>query len=168
MSDDPMGDDVYQPTGSDLRDNPEDIDHDNSLDERGQDDMLDEGYSPPEKPLAVTGHGTTAREQHDGETLDQRLSEEVPDVGVREGNGIGDQPGMEGEPRSEQIAGDRRAGRIVGDDDRYRRPASDVVASDVGIDGGAASAEEAAMHISEEEPVEEAGEEYGEGGESAA
>ncbi|MCZ9337026.1 hypothetical protein NGM37_04440, partial [Streptomyces sp. TRM76130] len=62
------------------------------------DDTLDEGYSPPEKPLGVDKVGTTAAEQHDGETLDERLSQEVPDVSPPVGDGIGDDPDGAGEP----------------------------------------------------------------------
>ncbi|MFI7273275.1 DUF5709 domain-containing protein [Streptomyces sp. NPDC049879] len=161
---DPMGDDVYQPTESTDRDDPTYTgDLENSLDEPGLDEVLDEGYSPPEKPLAVTGHGLTAREQEDGETLDQRLSEEVPDVQPPPGDGIGDQPDAWGEPVADGEAGEDRSGRLVASDmdpaansgfdsapegARPVRP-DDVTALDVGIDGGAAGAEEAAMHIAD-------------------
>jgi hypothetical protein len=47
--------------------------------------------------------------------------------------------------------GGRRAGRLVDPDEGVREDTEkDVVGSDVGIDGGAASAEEAAMHIVDE------------------
>lgn len=159
MSDDPMGDDVYQPTESDTRDNREDVDLDNALDQKLQDGTLDEGYSPPEKPLAVTGHGTTAAEQRDRETLDQRLSEELPEVGVPDGNGIGDQVDLAGEPRTDLLAGEERAGRLAADDSATAREGADINARDVGIAGGAASAEEAAMHITEGEGEAERDEE---------
>ena len=45
-----------------------------NLDDRGVDDFLDEGYSPPEKPSHVTRYG------EDEETLDERLAEEEPEV----------------------------------------------------------------------------------------
>ncbi|WP_425581606.1 DUF5709 domain-containing protein [Streptomyces stramineus] len=146
MSDEAMGDEVYQPTGSDTRDNPDDLDLENALDGDGLDETLDEGYSPPEKPLAAEHHGTTAREQREGESLDQRLAEEEPDVAPPEGDGIGDQVGTNGEAVDEE-AGDARAGRVVAADDGLPRRANDVVARDVGVDGGAASAEEAALHV---------------------
>ena len=44
--------------------------------------------------------------------------------------------------------GDRRAGRLVAPDEGVDEDEdSDLLASDVGIDGSAASAEEAAVHI---------------------
>ncbi|MEU4212432.1 DUF5709 domain-containing protein [Streptomyces sp. NPDC026206] len=145
MPDDAMGDEVYQPVDSDTPDNPNELDLENALDGDGLDETLDEGYSPPEKPLAVDHYGTTAREQREGETLEQRLAEEVPDVAPPEGDGIGDQLGTNGELVDAE-AGDERTGRLVAADDGFPRRANDVVAHDVGIDGGASSAEEAALH----------------------
>ncbi|MFI1972030.1 DUF5709 domain-containing protein [Streptomyces cinnamoneus] len=157
MSDDVMGDEVYQPARSDRRDNPGDLDLENALDGDLLDQVLDEGYSPPERPLGVGHHGTTAREQHERESLDQRLAEEVPDNTVPDGDGIGDQPGGDGEPIDDEV-GDERAGRLTGTIDALPPRRNDVFARDVGIDGGAASAEEAAMHIVPEESVVESGE----------
>ncbi|MEU8584875.1 DUF5709 domain-containing protein [Streptomyces sp. L500] len=160
MSDDVMGDEVYQPARSDRRDNPGDLDLENALDGDLLDEVLDEGYSPPEKPLGVGHHGTTAREQRERESLDQRLAEEVPDLPVPDGDGIGDQPGGDGEPIDEEV-GDVRAGRLTATIDAMPPRRNDVFARDVGIDGGAASAEEAAMHVVPEEPVAEFGEDIG-------
>ena len=50
-----------------------------TLDDRGVDDILDEGISPPEKPSPATRYGMTAEEQREGESLDQHLAEEEPD-----------------------------------------------------------------------------------------
>ena len=48
--------------------------------------------------------------------------------------------------------GDDRSGRLVSPDEgAHADTEKDLVAGDVGIDGGAASAEEAAMHVVEEE-----------------
>ncbi|MEU7406827.1 hypothetical protein, partial [Streptomyces sp. NPDC044948] len=99
MGTDPMADDAYQPTGTnEEQEDAAPLDLQDAVDERTYDDTLDEGYSPPEKPLGVTKHGTTAAEQHEGETLDERLAEEVPDVEAPDGDGVGDEPGGEGEP----------------------------------------------------------------------
>ncbi|MEH0548760.1 DUF5709 domain-containing protein [Streptomyces sp. B21-105] len=145
------GDDVYQPTGSDEeQEDGAPLDLQDAVDERTYDDALDEGYSPPEKPLGVTRYGTTAAEQHDGESLDQRLAQEVPDVSAPVGDGVGDLQGGEGEPVDAE-AGDRRAGRLVAPDEGAHPDAvKEAIAEDVGIDGGAAAAEEAAVHIVEE------------------
>ncbi|MEW2046726.1 DUF5709 domain-containing protein [Streptomyces sp. NBC_00377] len=146
-----MGDDVYQPTGTnEEQEDGAPLDLQDAVDERTYDDALDEGYSPPEKPLGVTKYGTTAAEQHDGESLDRRLAQEVPDVSDPAGDGIGDLPGGEGEPVDPE-AGDRRAGRLVAPDEGAHPDAvKEEIARDVGIDGGAAGAEEAAVHVVEE------------------
>lgn len=158
MSESPMADDAYQPTGSNEEQAdaaPSDLQ--DALDERTYDDMLDEGWSPPEKPLGVTKYGTTAAEQHAGETLDQRLSQEVPETGVPAGDGIGDLPDGEGEPVDPESGRDR-AGRLVAPDEgAHPDTVKELTAQDRGIDGGAASAEEAAVHVVDAEPDEEAG-----------
>ncbi|MFJ9688610.1 DUF5709 domain-containing protein [Streptomyces bacillaris] len=150
MSDQARGDDVYQPQDDDGQDPPnDDLDLENTLGERDLDDQLDEGYSPPERPLGVTRFGTTGAEGREGEPLDQRLAQEVGDVEPPPGDGIGDLPQGEGEPR-EGIEGGARAGRLTEADDATGRH-TDVFAEDVGIDGGAASAEEAAVHVADED-----------------
>jgi hypothetical protein len=76
------------------------------------------------------------------------LAEEEPEPADDEGDGIGDYTGN-GEPIDPE-AGDRRSGRLLSHDSGIPlEPGedSDLWASDVGIDGGAASAEEAAMHV---------------------
>lgn len=117
---------------------------DDSLLDRGVDDVLDEGYSPPENYSTLERVG-----EH--ETLDQRLAEEEPEQYDSESLDDDDVVG-EGEFDEEFLddgeVGDRRAGRLVdpgggsGEDTE-----SAMWAEDVGIDGGAASAEEAAVHV---------------------
>jgi hypothetical protein len=149
-TDDASGDDVYQP---DAPDEPlyEGIqESEDSLIDRGA-DPYDEGVSPPERPLGVEHQGTTAREQNDGETLDQRLAEEEPDPALADDalfdDGIGDAPGGNGEPRDDEV-GDDRAGRLVAlDEGAHDDDEKDLLAEDVGISGAAASAEEAAVHV---------------------
>ncbi|MGW0122936.1 DUF5709 domain-containing protein [Streptomyces sp. NPDC003327] len=145
---DARGDDVYQPTHSDADNRPtDDLDPDNALVTDPLDDMAVPGYSPPERPRAVTRHGTTQREQREGESLDERIAQEVPDVPLPEGDGIGDLPGGAGEPVDEE-AGATRAGRLAPVATHPDRGGMDrAVARDVGPDDGAAPAEEAAMHV---------------------
>ena len=50
-----------------------------TLDERGVADVLDEGVTAPDHPQGVIAKGVTDREQLEGETIDDRLSQEVPD-----------------------------------------------------------------------------------------
>ncbi|RLL66552.1 DUF5709 domain-containing protein [Streptomyces sp. Z26] len=148
MSDDGRADDAYQPTG----DNEEQadaapLDLQDALDERDYDELLDEGWSPPEKPLGANKPGTTAAEQREGETLDERLEQEVPDTAAPEGDGVGDLPGGEGEPVDPE-SGAARAGRLVGPDEgAHPVTTKELVAEDEGVDGGAAGAEEAAVHV---------------------
>ncbi|CAM5239122.1 hypothetical protein SMICM304S_06906 [Streptomyces microflavus] len=89
--------------------------------------------------------GTTGEEEREGESLDRRLAQEVADVQPPDGDGIGDVAEGEGEPQ-ERIDGDARAGRLTAADDATGRN-TDVFAED----GGAASAEEAAVHVADEE-----------------
>ncbi|MGY6023342.1 DUF5709 domain-containing protein [Streptomyces spinosirectus] len=147
-SPEPMADDAYQPTGTNEEQaDAASLDLQNAVGERSYDDSLDEGYSPPEKPLGVTRYGTTAAEQHDGETLDERLAEEVPDVTPPPGDEIGDLPEGEGEPVDPEAGADR-AGRLVAPDEgAHPDTTKESVAFDVGIDAGAAGAEEAAVHV---------------------
>ncbi|MCX5336268.1 MULTISPECIES: DUF5709 domain-containing protein [unclassified Streptomyces] len=148
QNDDVMGDEVYQPQGIDDREDEGVLDAEDTLSDRGS-DPYEEGWSPPERPLAVEHQGTTAREQHEGESLDQRLAEERTDPALEEldaDDRVGDLPGGQGEPLDAEVGADR-AGRLVAPDEGAHEDAEkDMIAEDVGIDGGAASAEEAAVH----------------------
>ncbi len=89
-------------------------------------DPLDAGYSPNDRPVAIDDFGTTADEMAEGEPLEDRLARERPD--------------------DPEVA-EHRSGRLVEPDEGVRADDdSQLVATDVGIDGGAASAEEAAVH----------------------
>lgn len=101
--------------------------------ERGVDDLLDEGYSPLDHARS-THYGETAWEEAHRETIDQRLLQEEPDVW--------DAP--------EGVSGERepyRAGRLEADDAAVEAGGTDMFAVDDGVAGGAASAEEAAVHM---------------------
>ncbi|MFI8321748.1 DUF5709 domain-containing protein [Streptomyces sp. NPDC085529] len=139
-------DEVYQPTHSDVDNRPSgDLDPDNALATDPVDDLSAPGYSPPERPRGVTDHGTTQREQREGEPLDDRLRREEPEEQPATGDGIGDLPEGAGEPVDEE-AGATRAGRLA---PYAARPGhmDRAVARDVGRDDGTAPAEEAAMHV---------------------
>ena len=145
------GDDVYQPDGEEIQEDAGPLEPEDTLDDRGLDDVLDEGYSPPERPRAVEDTGTTDAEQQAGESLDSRLAREQPDPPPYLGDGLGDDPDSDGELLDPE-AGDARSGRLVGPDEgshvRDEATVGDGTdGEDVGIDGGAASAEEAAVHI---------------------
>ena len=103
-----------------------------TLDDRGIDDVLDEGYSPPERLSNLSRYG-----EH--EDLDQRLAEEEPEVWQRD---------EAGDYVDDGEVGDRRAGRLVDPNGGNGEDVdSDLVGAEVGIDGAGASAEEAAVHI---------------------
>jgi uncharacterized protein DUF5709 len=130
----------------DIEDNADNglLDPEDTLDDR---DPLDEGYSPPERPQATEGWGTTERETRTGESLAGRLAREVPDVSDDDGDGLGDSADTDGELVDDEV-GDFRAGRLVATNEGFGADTDkEMYASDVGIDGGAASAEEAAIHI---------------------
>jgi hypothetical protein len=146
--------------------NPED-----ELSESPMDTVLEQGYSPPERPLGLDKFGTTLAEERQGETLDQRLAEEEPDPNMNVDLVEGEPPvraGEEGDVPDEVDlgeadipddvfddgvvddgeVGDARAGRIVQPDlGGVGDTEKDMIGYDVGVDGAAASAEEAAMHI---------------------
>jgi hypothetical protein len=107
-------------------------------------DPLDRGYSPPESWSAGQRYGNTPYEEATGESLDQRLAQEE-----REPDPYDDAERAEDEDVSDDgEVGDLRAGRLVDPDEGLGEDTEkDLVADDVGIDGAAASAEEAAVHI---------------------
>ncbi|RFU86090.1 hypothetical protein DY218_14045 [Streptomyces triticagri] len=150
------GDEVYQPDGSEVQDDAGLLDASDTLDGPLGSSPLDQGYVPPDRPWAVEHTGVTAAERSRGETLDQRLAEEVPDVAPADGDGVGDSVDTDGELLDGEVGG-RRAGRLVADvpgwsdgDGPGFFPSRDLDARDVGIDAGAATAEEAAVHVIEE------------------
>ena len=137
-------------------DDEDQLQPEDTLDDPELDDELDRGYSPPEKYSPAQRYGTTPWEQAHSRPLEARLAEEMP------GEPAGEDPDAEDDGLAHESdergaeVGDTRAGRLVepdagaGDDVE-----PDLVAEDVGIDGAAASAEEAAMHVipdDEEEP----------------
>jgi hypothetical protein len=149
---DGWGDDVYQPDASDQREDTGLLDAEDTLVYDGVEDPLDRGWSPPERPWAVEHAGVTAAERHQGETLDQRLAEEQPDLDVPDGDDIGDHD-TDGELLDNEV-GAARSGRLVAPDEgAHEDEESALIATDVGIDGAAASAEEAAVHIVDEDAL---------------
>ncbi|WP_219924545.1 DUF5709 domain-containing protein [Nocardioides campestrisoli] len=119
-------------------------DGDSLVSDRGLPDPLDEGYSPPEKWSAAQRFGNTPYEEATGETLDQRVAQEVPEPDPYEAAAEAESA----EDVDDGEVGSERAGRLV-DPDRGigEDTEKDLVGEDVGIDGAGASAEEAAMHV---------------------
>lgn len=146
--------DETRPESQDLQDY-EVKDASDTLDGNPGDDPLDRGVAPPERWTSAIRFDSTAGEQQAGESLDQLLAEEEPDVvpdidDEQPGDIAGDE-----DAGDEDVDGlllddgpDPRAGRLVaGDEYDDGAGATDLLASDAGIDGGAATAEEAAVHV---------------------
>ena len=120
-----------------------------TLDDRGVEDVLDEGIVPPQKWSPGQGFGNTAAEQAEGETLDQRIAQEEPDVFA----GLDDDLAPDEQAEDEEV-GDARSGRLVAPDEgAHEDMERDAVAYDVGIDGAGATGEEAAMHVISDDEV---------------
>ena len=165
------GEELNTDTGSYSLDDDDQLQPQDSLigtgDEDGLTDVLDEGYSPADRPRGSLAWGTTAWEQSQDETIEQRIKQEIPDPDSAYGapdneSGLddvdeemvgGDDP--DAIRAEDDFVGDsgRRAGRLVAPDEGSGSDdEADEVAEDVGIDGAAASAEEAAMHIESDDP----------------
>lgn len=111
-------------------------------------DPLDTGVSPPERKPASEKYGVTLDEARTGAPLDQRLAEEEPDVG--EPASPDNRPEPERDTPADELEPDQRAGRLIAEDEGAHTVSSpNYLARDMGVDGGAASAEEAAMHVAD-------------------
>ena len=125
--------------------------------DRNVGDLLDEGYSPPERAVDYD------RWSNEHETIDERLTEEEPDPYTRLTFGDDSDDSNDSDSQDPADDGDEaldvdgygdaegsgvRAGRLVAPDEGAGEDTEKTaIGRDVGIDGGAASAEEAAMHI---------------------
>lgn len=111
--------------------------------ENDVEDELDRGYSPPEKLSGNMRHGTTTAEVLAGETLEERLEQEVPEEDPYEAASAEDPADID-----DGEVGDERAGRLVDLDQGGAEDTEEtMVGDDAGIDGAAAGAEEAAVHV---------------------
>lgn len=194
-------------SGSDPQDPVIDFDEESTLDDNEVLDPIDENdndndpgssiydtsWVPDDRPSHRTDYGDTLAEMRQGESLDQRLTEDEPDVLERElGDPVDqilgqrsdteDDPDYE-EDRDARLAteaeteqdptlraslaeegGDTdvpapeyeeqqpRAGRLVEPDEGLESDTEkDMIAYDAGISGAGASAEEAAVHLTDEE-----------------
>jgi len=143
MSENTGENETYHDYSVDDEDQPQG-DGDSLVSDRGLAEPLDEGYSPPEKWSVAEGFGNTPLEEELGETLDQRLAQEEPEPDPYEQAAADD---GEGENVAGEV-GNVRAGRLV-DEDQGLGPdeEKDLIGEDVGIGGAGASAEEAAVHV---------------------
>jgi uncharacterized protein DUF5709 len=132
------------------------LDPSDTLDGAPDGDPLDAGYLPTDRWSAGMRFGSTEAEERAGESLDQLLAEEEPDITLDPDEEEPDEAaGEDDDAGDEDVDGlllddgpDPRAGRLVAEDEGTHSPDEpDLVAYDAGIDGGAASAEEAAVHV---------------------
>jgi hypothetical protein len=123
------------------------------------DDPLDRGVATPERWSAPIRSGGTADELERGESLDELLAEEEPDVDAEGyyGDDIDDldenAPGGDVRRALRAEGPDPRAGRLVSesdDDEGTYAGDGDAIGLDTGINGGGATAEEAAVHVLDE------------------
>jgi hypothetical protein len=135
MSDNELfGDSVYE--SGDAVEDTDGLDPVANLTGDDPDEAMQTGYSPPEREPYNLRHVPTPFEERQGESLDQHLAEEEPELS-----------------EDDIFRGDAelRAGRLVAPDEgAHADEESDEIATDVGPAGYAASAEEAAMHVTDE------------------
>ncbi|MER7459306.1 DUF5709 domain-containing protein [Micromonospora sp. NPDC126480] len=119
------------------------LDATDTLDDDRVRDPLDTGIVATDHWTAANRYGTTLAEQRAGESLAQLLAQEEPDVDPYV-DGTDDEDELTRRGYEREV----RAGRLVAYDEGVREDdEAESVAWDAGIDGGAASAEEAAMHL---------------------
>lgn len=133
-TDDVYGDSVYERgdavSDGDVYDPTDDLSGDDP------DELGDEGYNPPDREPYTLRHFPTEAEERAGESLDEHLAEEEPEVWDRD---------------VDDVPADRRAGRLVGTDEGSGPVEDDDIAFDAGRAGNASSAEEAAVHLTDDE-----------------
>jgi Family of unknown function (DUF5709) len=149
-------DEIYDPS-ADLEDDGV-LDASDTLEGDPGDDPLDTGIAPPDRWSAGEGFGTTETEEREGESLDQLLAEEEPDIDPYAGEDRRPVANTDEESPDEDAddslldTAEPRAGRLVAEDEgAHPDEEAELVAHDVGIDAGAAGAEEAAIHVVDED-----------------
>jgi hypothetical protein len=143
----------------DLRDY-EVLDGSDTLEGRPGDDPLDRGVATPDRWSAGMRYALEGEE--DEESLDELLDEEEPDIDDDSDDETWDEnaTGQDVTRYRRDEGADLRAGRLVTEDesdyddgDSPRVLEDELVARDEGIDGGGASAEEAALHVTDGDEV---------------
>jgi hypothetical protein len=138
------------------------LDASDTLEGNPGDDPLDPGILPADRWSAGMRFGSTEAEEEAGESLDQLLAEEEPDITVEPDDEKPEDIAGDEDAGDEDVDGlllddgpDPRSGRLVAEDEGAHSDAeADLVARDVGIDGGGAGAEEAAVHVVEDDDTD--------------
>jgi len=108
------------------------VDPSDSLTGDNTEDPMDAGYNPPDRE-SHSWRGDTAEEAREGESLDRHLAEEEPEVW---------------DDDTDDVDAEARTGRLVAPDEgAHADEEADEIATDVGRAGSASTAEEAAMHL---------------------
>lgn len=142
--------------------------------------QYDTSWVPPDREPGHGDFGTTLAEEREGESLDQKLAEEEPDVFATLDDGgrrsfsddevtadveqDADDPDVAAAlraaggdtdfPADPFAEADPRAGRLIEEDEgAHPDEEADLVARDVGISGAGSSAEEAAVHVVDEDRI---------------
>lgn len=130
------------------------LDGSDTLQSRPTDDPLDRGLVAPVRWSAGMRFGTTAAEQQAGPSLERRLAMDEPDASTAEdgtspNDGEPDENALEDDVDRDLLdeSPDPRTGRLLAANDGKYPVDPDLVARDAGIDGGGATAEEAAIHL---------------------
>jgi hypothetical protein len=165
MSDQPGRESLEDDLGSYSIDDEDQLQSEDTLDAGGGDD---EPYTPPDLQPRSTEWGTTAAEQHQEESIEQRIMQEEPDPDSAYG-APDNESGLDEDPRDrvggddpDSIAakddwlgdaevGDEGAGQVVEPDQGARQDVDSELVGDDSSGAGNASAEESAMHIIEEQ-----------------
>lgn len=129
------GDSVYE--AGDAVEDAENLDPAENLTGDDPDEIMQTGYDPPDREPHNLRDAPTPEEEREGPSLDERLAEETPEVGEDSAEG----------------ADTNRAGRLLAPDEDPLAGSSEntAVAEDVGPAGYASSAEEAAVHVEDED-----------------
>lgn len=144
-----------------------------TLDDGG--DPLDRGYLPPDRLHGSTAYGVTAREQFDGETIDQRIRQELPDPYTAYGaphqesrwadlvDDGSEDDGMVGSDDAEKVRAQlredeetpHRVGRIVAPDEGLTEDRDAELVANEGSATSWDTAEESAMHYVDGDDADE-------------
>lgn len=134
----------------------------------GDEDPLDSGYTAPDRPQGLQAFGTTAEEQAQEETIEQRIRQEIPDPDTAYG-APDNESGLDRPADADRIGGnhpdsipaeddflgdpvetDTQAGRIVAPDEgAHEDDEPEAVADEESATGGL-SAEEAAVFVTDD------------------
>jgi Family of unknown function (DUF5709) len=123
------------------------------------DDPLDRGVVPPERWSRAIRFDTTVSDQDAARSLDGLLAVEEPDISFDSDDSARYDDGWDENATEDDVVRlgredgpDPRSGRLTEDEDGTVLIANaDYVAHDAGPDGGGATAEEAAIHVLNDE-----------------